>query len=120
MDWDLWLRPGPPRPSLKGRNPELAGHVVSQLLSSLELARLGVDFGTGALGDMACHTCDLPFRALKLGYPTNMEKAETVDFTKDCYQIQSTIRFQFPAREGLAPATLRWYDGGKRRGASFS
>ena len=27
------------------------------------------DFGTGALGDMACHTMNLPFWALKLGDP---------------------------------------------------
>jgi hypothetical protein len=31
------------------------------------------DFGTGALGDMACHTVNWPFRALKLGYPTEIE-----------------------------------------------
>jgi hypothetical protein len=72
-----------------------------------------MDFGTGSLGDMACHTCNLPFRALKLGYPTEIE-TETVDLTKDCYPIKSKIRFQFPAREGLAPVTFRWYDGGNR------
>ena len=27
------------------------------------------DFGTGALGDMACHMVNMPFRALKMGYP---------------------------------------------------
>ena len=32
-----------------------------------------MDFGTGALGDMACHTVNMPFRALKLGYPTVVE-----------------------------------------------
>jgi hypothetical protein len=74
-----------------------------------------MDFGTGALGDMACHTCNLPFRGLKLGYPTEVE-AETLDLTKDCYPIKSKIRFQFPAREGLAPVTFRWYDGGNRNG----
>ena len=30
------------------------------------------DFGTGALGDMACHTANLPFMALKLGSPTSI------------------------------------------------
>ena len=31
------------------------------------------DFGTGALGDMACHTVNMPFRSLNLGYPTEIE-----------------------------------------------
>jgi len=31
------------------------------------------DFGTGALGDMACHTANMPFRAAKLGYPSLVE-----------------------------------------------
>src|SRR5262249_7884794 len=31
------------------------------------------DFGTGALGDMACHTTNLPYRALKLGASTTVE-----------------------------------------------
>jgi predicted dehydrogenase len=105
LDWDLWLGPAPVRP-FKGNGTY---HTFAW--------RGWIDFGTGALGDMACHTCNLPFRALKLGYPSEIE-AETVDLTKDCYPIQSKIRFQFPAREGLAPVTFRWYDGGKRKGQS--
>ena len=105
LDWDLWLGPAPVRP-FKGNRTY---HTFNW--------RGRIDFGTGALGDMACHTCNLPFRALKLGYPTEVE-AETVDLTKDCYPIKSKIRFQFPAREGLVPVTFRWYDGGTRRGAS--
>jgi hypothetical protein len=101
LDWDLWLGPAPVRP-FKGNRTY---HTFNW--------RGRIDFGTGALGDMACHTCNLPFRALKLGYPTEVE-AETMDLTKDCYPIKSIIRFQFPAREGLAPATFRWYDGGNR------
>ena len=101
LDWDLWLGPAPVRP-FKGNGTY---HTFAW--------RGWIDFGTGALGDMACHTCNLPFRALKLGYPSEIE-AETVDLTKDCYPIQSKIRFQFPAREGLAPVTFRWYDGGNR------
>ncbi len=37
------------------------------------------DFGTGALGDMGCHTANLPFMALKLEYPTSIE-GECGDF----------------------------------------
>jgi hypothetical protein len=109
LDWDLWLGTAPYRP-FKGRNPIAAQYPNYYHTFNW---RGWIDFGTGALGDMACHTCNLPFRALKLGYPTEIE-AETVDLTPDCYPIKSSIRFQFPAREGLAPVTFRWYDGGTR------
>jgi len=109
FDWDLWIGPAPMRP-FKGRNPIAAQYPNYYHTFNW---RGWVDFGTGALGDMACHTCNLPFRGLKLGYPTEVE-AETVDLTKDCYPIKSNIRFEFPAREGMDPLTFRWYDGGTR------
>jgi len=36
------------------------------------------DFGTGAIGDMACHTANMAFRALKLAHPTTIS-AESGD-----------------------------------------
>jgi hypothetical protein len=110
LDWDMWIGTAPFRP-FKGKNPT-ASQQYPNYYHTFNW-RGWVDFGTGALGDMACHTCNLPFRALKLGYPTEIE-AESVDLTKDCYPIKSSIRFQFPAREGLGPVTFRWYDGGNR------
>ena len=56
------------------------------------------DFGTGALGDMACHTVNMPFRALNLGYPTEIEATPFGVMNKETYPIGSKIRFEFPAR----------------------
>ena len=53
----------------------------------------------------------MPFRALKLGYPTEVE-AELPLTNKETYPLKSKIRFQFPARGNLAPLTFWWYDGG--------
>jgi len=50
--------------------------------------------------DMACHTANMPFRALKLGYPTEIE-ATSSPINTESYPLKSTIRFEFPAREGL-------------------
>jgi len=69
------------------------------------------DFGTGALGDMACHTANMPFRALRLGYPVAVE-AECSAINKESYPLKSKIRFEFPAREGQPPVTFWWFDGG--------
>ncbi len=98
LDWNVWLGPAPERP------------YVNDAYQTFKW-RGWQDFGTGALGDMACHTSNMPFRALKLGYPTEVE-AENSAINKESFPLKSIIRFEFPAREGLAPVTFRWYDGG--------
>jgi len=112
FNWDLWLGPAKFRPfksewpeEMKGR-ARRGGHVYHPFAW-----RGWQDFGTGALGDMACHTANMPFRALKLGYPSEIE-AESSGINLETYPLKSKIRFQFPAREGLAPVTFWWYDGG--------
>jgi hypothetical protein len=54
-----------------------------------------------------------PFRALKLGYPTEVE-AESSGMNKEMYPKTSKIRFEFPGREGMPPVTLWWFDGGNK------
>jgi hypothetical protein len=96
LDWDLWVGPAPMRPYNKGYHP---------------FAWRGwQDFGTGALGDMACHTVNMPFRALNLGYPTSIE-ARSTGINKETYARSSEIKFMFPERDGLAPVSFWWYDG---------
>jgi len=105
LDWDLWLGPAPYRP-----------YHSTYLPFSW---RGWWDFGTGALGDMACHIMDPAVRALKLGYPTSVE-AFASTYTENWQEYtytesppnSSMIRFEFPERDGLAPVTLTWYDGG--------
>ena len=72
------------------------------------------DFGTGALGDMACHTANLAFRALKLGYPTSVV-ADATDVNPETYPSSARVTYQFPARDEMPPVTLTWYEG-KRDG----
>ena len=97
VKWDLWLGPAPWRPYGEGYCPFVW--------------RGWWDFGTGALGDMACHTVHLPFLALKLGYPASIEALSTRVNT-EMPPSSSVITYQFPARENLPPVKLTWYDGG--------
>jgi hypothetical protein len=69
------------------------------------------EFGTGALGDMACHTVNMPFRALKLGYPSVVECEVDSRVYPETFPLTSRIRFEFPEREGLPPMKFWWYDG---------
>ena len=101
LDWDLWLGPAPYRPYNPAYHPfEWRGWW---------------DFGTGALGDMACHILDPVFSALKLKYPTSIEAScAALDEENyfETFPVASVIHYTFPAREGMPPVKLHWYDGG--------
>jgi hypothetical protein len=98
LDWDLWLGPAAERPFKAGVYHDFKW-------------RGWYDFGTGALGDMACHTVNMPFRALKLGYPNVVECEVDSRVYPETFPKTSRIRFEFPAREGLPPLKFWWYDG---------
>lgn len=68
------------------------------------------DFGTGALGDMACHTANMAFMALDLGYPDSVY-AENGPLNPETYPAWATVKFQFPARGYLPPVDFYWYEG---------
>jgi hypothetical protein len=98
LDWDLWLGPAAWRPFKKRVYHTFAW-------------RGWYDFGTGALGDMACHTVNMPFRALKLGYPTAVECELASRMYPETFPKTSRIRYDFPERSGLPPVKFWWYDG---------
>jgi hypothetical protein len=98
LDWDLWIGPATLRPFRSGTYHGFAW-------------RGWYDFGCGALGDMACHTVNMPSRALKLGYPTVVELEESSEMFPETFPETSRIRFEFPEREGLPPLKFWWYDG---------
>jgi predicted dehydrogenase len=97
--WDLWLAAAPARAYNEAYCPFKW--------------RGWWDFGTGALGDMACHTSNLPFRALKLEYPVKIE-ATSAGINSQTYPAWSQITFDFPARGSLPPIKFHWSDGGKK------
>ncbi|MCD8166650.1 MAG: Gfo/Idh/MocA family oxidoreductase [Bacteroides sp.] len=74
------------------------------------------DFGTGALGDMACHILHPVFKGLKLGYPTKVQGSSTLLLT-DCAPNAQMMKFTFPARDNMPRVAMpevevTWYDGG--------
>lgn len=99
LDWDLWLGPAPERPYHPAYVPFKW--------------RGWWDFGTGALGDIACHYFDPVFRALNLGAPLSVEASST-RVNDESYPAGSTITYHFPPRGEMPPVKLVWYDGGLR------
>jgi predicted dehydrogenase len=100
LNWDLWVGPAPMRPYAK--------RVYNPFVW-----RGWWDFGTGALGDIGCHSMDPVFRVLKLGYPTSIEATCTL-VNNETYPVASRVTYEFPARGDMAPVTLHWYDGGMK------
>ncbi len=99
VDWVQWIGPAPLRDYGEGYHPFKW--------------RGWWDFGTGALGDMACHTANLPFMALNMRDPVSVE-AETAGHNGDSYPVWSRIKFEFPELDGRAAFTMFWYDGGQK------
>jgi predicted dehydrogenase len=97
--WNLWLGTAPERPY----HPDYMPFKW----------RGWWDFGTGALGDIGCHSIDPVFRALKLGHPTSVEACCTL-VNDESYPVASRVTYEFPARGDLAPVKLHWYDGGMK------
>lgn len=74
------------------------------------------DFGTGALGDMACHVLHPVFAGLQLMYPTKVQGSSTLLLT-DCCPSAQAVHYTFPARDnlpkvGMPEVKVNWYDGG--------
>jgi len=99
LDWDLWLGPAPERPYNNGYAPFKW--------------RAWWDFGTGSLGDMACHNMDMFFWALGLKDPISVEaKAKTHHAEtppQDC-----EITWTFAGKNPNQTIKLTWYDGGRK------
>jgi len=99
LEWDLWLGPAPVRPYGKGYHP---------------FAWRGWwDFGTGALGDMACHEMNMAHMGLNFNTPTSVQ-ANTSGHNKDSFPKSSVITYEFAASDARPAFKMVWYDGGNR------
>ena len=106
LSWDLWLGTSPARPFKKG--------VYHRIMW-----RAFYDFGTGAFGDMACHTMNLAFRGLDLGEVVAGEAVEISERYDDTYPQFSKVRLTYAARGKQPPVDLYWYDGYRKPAAEI-
>jgi predicted dehydrogenase len=105
MHWDLWLGTAPHRPY---------NHAYAPFVW-----RGWWDFGTGAIGDMACHTMNLPYMGLRLGAPTAVSARTRQPVNNESPPEGLTVTYEFPgrtappdSREHLGALTMTWYEGG--------
>jgi hypothetical protein len=100
LDWECWIGPAKYREYYPG-----IYHAVAW--------RGWWDFGSGALGDMACHTYNMPFYACDLRNPTSVQ-AITSGHNFDSFPLRSKIFYEFPATSNRPAVTATWYDGGNK------
>ena len=105
IDWDSWIGPAPKREFWPG------------IYHSFQW-RGWWDFGSGSLGDMACHTANMPYGACDLKFPTEVV-AESSGHDFNSFPALSKIWFQFPANEWRDAVEVSWFDAKTRPEASI-
>lgn len=106
LNWDLWLG--------------TAGHIDYNPAYLPFNWRGWWAFGTGALGDMACHILDPVFRILPIDYPESAECSVGTVWKEMWNDAQNTdacppasiIHLSYPKKKGKGKIKLSWYDGG--------
>ncbi len=99
LDWKLWLGVAPEREYWPGLYHSFAW-------------RGWWDFGSGALGDMACHQLTVPFASCGLRDPISVQ-ARSTGHDYDSFPASSIIRFEYPETSERPAIPFWWYD---RRG----
>jgi len=96
IDWKSWLGVAPDREFWPG------------LYHDFQF-RGWWDFGTGALGDMACHQLTVPFASCGLRDPISVV-AKTSGHDFDSFPASSVIKFEFPETPERPAIPFWWYD----------
>ena len=97
LDFDVWQ--GTSRP-----HPYNFGYMVGEW-------RSWFDYGNGALGDWGAHIFDNAHEFLHLGLPTEVESVTIEGPSRFLFPQASTLAFRFPARHGMPPVEMSWYEG---------
>jgi hypothetical protein len=105
LDWDLWVGPSPMRPYHPSYHPFSW--------------RGWWDFGSGVLGDIACHELSPVFKALTLAnrHPDWVESSSSnhqvpPEIARESAPVSSITRWHFPAQWGNPELLITWWDGG--------
>jgi len=113
LDWEAWIGPAPMRPYAGPKEGEKRGpyHPFNW--------RGVVDFGSGALGDMACHTTDGIYAIMKPGYAATAEPIIMTGPVKDQWPAGMVVKSTYRAKGDRPGFTTYWYEGKKDDGTPF-
>jgi len=120
LDWDAWIGPAPMRPYLapiEFRNKD--GEERKKPIYHPFNWRGYVDFGSGALGDMACHTTDGIYAIMNPGYAATVEPLEMTGPVTDQYPAGMKVKATYRATEDRPGFATYWYEGNQADGSPY-
>ena len=113
LDWDAWIGPAPMRPYVGPKNGKGDGPYHSFNWRGF------VDFGSGALGDMACHTTDGIYSIMKPGYAATAEPFIMTGPVKDQWPAGMVVKSTYRATADRPGFKTFWYEGNDGNGRPF-
>ncbi len=110
--WEAWIGAAPMRPYVASWGDDEAEFKNKRGGPYLPFNWRGwLDFGGGALADMACHTMDSIFMSLDPGYPTHVEALNVDTLTDEAFPKGSTLKWTFGPKGDRPGFDVYWYDG---------
>ena len=125
LDWEAWIGPAPMRPYAEYHDEKSDGDEKKSKKAKRRSNgvynpfnwRGFVDFGSGALGDMACHTTDGIYAIMEPGYAATAEPIFMTAPVGDQFPAGMTIKMTFRAKAGRPGFTTFWYEGKRSDGS---
>jgi predicted dehydrogenase len=115
LDWESWVGAAPMRPFVGAyRDGKFKGKSVYHPFTWRGI----VDFGAGALGDMACHTTDGIYAIMNPGYAESAEPLYMSDKVKDQFPAGMTIKANYRASKERPAFSTHWYEGVAKDGGA--
>jgi predicted dehydrogenase len=100
LDWDSWIGPAPFRDYHDGLNPgRWRGYY---------------DFGTGAVGDMGCHTFDSVYWSMGMPTVLSVECIKADKLNKETFPRNAVYRWEFAATDKNPAFTGYWYEDAQK------
>jgi len=118
LDWEAWIGAAPMRPFAgprEERNENSSGKKKGRGEQRGPYHPFNwrgvVDFGSGALGDMACHTTDGIYAIMKPGYAATAEPFIMTGPVKDQFPAGMVIKSTYRATADRPGFKTFWYEG---------
>lgn len=115
LDWDAWIGAAPMRPFAGPREGLKRGRGAYHPFNW----RGVVDFGTGALGDMACHTTDGIYAIMEPGYAVAAEPIVMNGSCGDQYPLGMILKNTYRGNDNRPGFSAYWYEGKDKNGKAF-
>jgi predicted dehydrogenase len=115
LDWDAWIGSAPMRPYAGPREGSRGGRGPYHPFNW----RGVVDFGCGALGDMACHITDGIYGIMEPSFAATAEPIVITDAVEEQWPGGMVVKCTYRAKGSCPEFATYWYEGKDKEGKPF-